>query len=191
MLFNRICLYTILSAVLYRVEASPSITSPLGSNWQAGTTQTITWIDNGDKKEMPEYFDLYLMAGKMTALQQVDIIATNVTSKLGQYKWDIPKDTPSGKDYAIRIGAPPSISYSPYFEISGGNGTRSESSTGNGGSSSNTETKPSNNTSKTDEQAPNSSIISSAHAKPSDGFASKYNLNHMWILYGLAISMYA
>ncbi|ORY02805.1 hypothetical protein K493DRAFT_196122, partial [Basidiobolus meristosporus CBS 931.73] len=125
--FTRVFLCATFSALFYYAEASPSITSPLGSNWQAGTTQTITWIDNGDKEGMPEYFDLYLMAGKMTALQQVGVIATNITTKPGQYKWDIPKETPSGKDYAIRIGAPPSVSYSPYFEISGGAGSRPES----------------------------------------------------------------
>ncbi|KAK9765528.1 hypothetical protein K7432_006068 [Basidiobolus ranarum] len=127
MLATTFSVFIIFSAILYRVESSPSITSPLGSNWQAGTTQTITWIDNQDKKEMPEYADLYLMAGKITALQPVGNIATNITTKPGQYKWEIPKETPSGKDYAIRIGSPPDIYYSPYFEISGGTGARPHS----------------------------------------------------------------
>ncbi|ORY02806.1 hypothetical protein K493DRAFT_346526 [Basidiobolus meristosporus CBS 931.73] len=178
--FTRVFLCATFSALFYYAEASPSITSPLGSNWQAGTTQTITWIDNGDKEGMPEYFDLYLMAGKMTALQQVGVIATNITTKPGQYKWDIPKETPSGKDYAIRIGAPPSVSYSPYFEISGGAGSRPDSNVSGNGSSG-TDTKPQSNGTKAEEQKPNSSIISSAHAKPSEGIITRHNLSHLLV----------
>ncbi|KAK9767997.1 hypothetical protein K7432_001727 [Basidiobolus ranarum] len=104
------------------VHASVAITAPLMSSWKAGTTNIITWTDNGDGKPMPAKFDIALMEGKMTALQLVSSVVSQVDSSAGQFSWNIPANQAPAKDYSIRIGTPPDVAYSPYFEIVGANG---------------------------------------------------------------------
>ncbi|ORY07106.1 hypothetical protein K493DRAFT_295680 [Basidiobolus meristosporus CBS 931.73] len=104
------------------VTCDVAITSPLMSSWQEGTTQFITWTDNGVEPKMAATFDLALMSGPPTALQLVLEIAKGVDSSKGQYEWKIPATLKPGKDYAIRAGVGGSVSYSPYFELVAGSG---------------------------------------------------------------------
>ncbi|KAK9768253.1 hypothetical protein K7432_001275 [Basidiobolus ranarum] len=120
-------LLTVVSSIATYVDASPAISSPLGAQWKAGTTNIITWYDNQDGMPYPDKVDLALVQGKASSLQQMGNIATGVDTASGQFKWDIPVSQASGKDYAIQIGISPNITYSPYFEILSDNEESSES----------------------------------------------------------------
>ncbi|ORX96535.1 hypothetical protein K493DRAFT_370912 [Basidiobolus meristosporus CBS 931.73] len=125
MYLSNICSFlAVLGATVPYVFASVAITAPLMSSWKAGTTNIITWTDNGDGKPMPAKFDIALMEGKMTSLQLVASVVSQVDSSAGQYSWNIPANQAPAKDYSIRIGTPPDVAYSPYFEIVGANGAQ-------------------------------------------------------------------
>ncbi|KAK9727341.1 hypothetical protein K7432_001920 [Basidiobolus ranarum] len=114
---NTASLVACISLVIGYVNADVAITAPMNNVWQAGSSQFITWTDNANGKPMAEKFDITLMSGAMTTLQQVGTIATAVSSSSGQYKWDIPGNTATGSQYAIRIGVGSVVAYSPYFTI--------------------------------------------------------------------------
>ncbi|ORY05613.1 hypothetical protein K493DRAFT_344895 [Basidiobolus meristosporus CBS 931.73] len=117
MYYNIASLIAVISWSVKYVNADVAITSPMNSVWQAGSSQFISWVDNGNGKPMAEKFDITLMSGAMTSLQQVNSIATGVSSSSLQYKWEIPTSLTTGSQYAIRIGVGSSVSYSPYFTI--------------------------------------------------------------------------
>ncbi|MCH7974189.1 MAG: hypothetical protein IH949_09935, partial [Bacteroidetes bacterium] len=66
-----------------------------GENWQAGTTQTITWTDNINENVT---IDLY-KGGSFHS-----VISTSTGSD-GSKIWDIPFTLESGTDYKVRIGS--------------------------------------------------------------------------------------
>ncbi|KAK9712819.1 hypothetical protein K7432_006891 [Basidiobolus ranarum] len=120
-----IAIFTIVLSMVSYTHGGAAITAPVESQWPAGSTQMITWADNGDGKPIPAKVDLVLMSGKMTALQLVKPIASQTDGSSGQYKWDIPKDIAPGKQYAVRIGPASNPSYSAYFEILAADGSSS------------------------------------------------------------------
>ncbi len=75
-------------------ETGITVTSPNGGeNWQAGSTQSITWTDNISEKVRIE-----LHKGGVLNSMIVDSTFSD-----GSYTWDIPLGTTSGSDYKIKI----------------------------------------------------------------------------------------
>ncbi|ORX93004.1 hypothetical protein K493DRAFT_316253 [Basidiobolus meristosporus CBS 931.73] len=119
----------LLASTLSFVSAKVAITAPVLSTWKAGSKNIITWQDNGEEPKMPAKFDIALMKGKETALALVSTIVKDVDSSLGQYEWEIPATQEPAKDYSIRMGTNPDVSYSAYFEIQSSDGKSGSDST--------------------------------------------------------------
>ncbi|KAK9767074.1 hypothetical protein K7432_003384 [Basidiobolus ranarum] len=153
------------------VNGDVAITSPLMATWKEGSTQFITWTDNGVEPKMAATFDLYLMSGPPTALQPVAEIAKGVDSSKGQYEWAIPTTLKPGKDYAIRAGVGSSISYSPYFELSAGSGDSSppKESPGKSGAASKSSGSPTGSATGSAGASPSASGSSGASKPSSSG----------------------
>lgn len=84
-----------------------------GENWQAGTTQTITWSYAGNPGSSVK-IDLY----KGTSLNRTITSGTSVGSNgSGSYSWPIPADVAAGGDYMVKVT---STSYSSVSDMSDG-----------------------------------------------------------------------
>ena len=71
-----------------------TITSPNGGeNWQAGTTQSITWTDN-----IPDMVKIELYKGG-----SLNSVIVDSTFSDGQFPWDIPLNLTPGIDYKVKI----------------------------------------------------------------------------------------
>jgi hypothetical protein len=71
-----------------------TVTSPNGGeSWQAGTTQSITWVDN-----FPDNVKIELYKGGI-----FHTLIIGSTSSDGQRDWDIPYDFEDGSDYKVMI----------------------------------------------------------------------------------------
>ncbi len=94
-----------------------TVTSPNGGeNWQAGSTQKITWTYTGDPGPSVK---IELLKG--TSVNSTITSSTSIGSNgSGSYIWTIPSDQASGSDYKIRIT---STSNSSYTDTSDGNFT--------------------------------------------------------------------
>lgn len=103
-----------LEVIVYRPDGSISIQKPkTGDSWQAGTTQTITWIVNGEvgdlvfitlcKKDNPEYF--------------LNVTTEPIFTDDLSYSWKIPTDITPDEDYQIILWTNPSCDISNEFTI--------------------------------------------------------------------------
>ncbi|KAK9762869.1 hypothetical protein K7432_010974, partial [Basidiobolus ranarum] len=99
------------------VSADVSVTHPVEEVWRAGTQNAITWIESSGGAATPAKFNIYLMYGDATHLEEVATIATNVASTAASYNWFIAAVTKPGPEYAIRIGEGANAKYSHYFTI--------------------------------------------------------------------------
>ena len=84
-----------------------------GENWQAGSTQTITWSYTGNPGSAVK-IDLY----KGTSLNRTITSSTSAgSSGIGSYSWSIPADVAAGSDYMVKVT---STSYSSVSDTSDG-----------------------------------------------------------------------
>ncbi|ORY99942.1 Ser-Thr-rich glycosyl-phosphatidyl-inositol-anchored membrane family-domain-containing protein [Syncephalastrum racemosum] len=143
-----------LAAVASAQTSILSVTSPLqGTTWTAGSSATITWIN----PSVDTISKIVLAHGESTALQQVQVIAENVSAADGSYTWTVPADLAPGTDYALEFGTSPDLAYSPQFTIASGSSSGSAS-----GSSSAASTESSAAASGASSSAASSAAVSSA-----------------------------
>jgi hypothetical protein len=84
--------------------ASPKITvaSPAaGSNWPAGSSQTVAWNYSGD---VGSSVSIRLLKGTATVYTLTSGAISNNSGK-GTFNWTVPQNTPAGKDYTIVIAS--------------------------------------------------------------------------------------
>ncbi len=76
-----------------------SVTSPNGNQtWNAGTSHTITWTQNGLAGT-----DVRILLMKGYGFNVAETIANPVPATSGSYTWTVPPDIPAGDDYWIKI----------------------------------------------------------------------------------------
>lgn len=160
-----------LAAVASAQSSIVSVTSPLqGTTWTAGSSATITWYENIimvlTSSAHTQWFSrinptvdtiskIVLANGQSTALQQVMVVAENVSAADGSYTWNVPTDLASGTDCkfrkrtigkfkkgkehiqvltsiyadALEFGSSPDVAYSPQFTITSSSSSGSGKST--------------------------------------------------------------
>jgi len=98
-MFNKsILLVSALALSSFASAALNAFTSPLGGETlQGATTIEIKWKPDGGKN-----VKLILKKGDSKNLDDAEIIAANIPNS-GVYKWEVPNDVASGKDYAFAI----------------------------------------------------------------------------------------
>ena len=75
-------------------EASISVTAPIAADdWQAGTTQNITWTDNISENVRIELFKNSTLATEIAGSTESD----------GSYSWTLPSVMTEGTDYTIKV----------------------------------------------------------------------------------------
>jgi hypothetical protein len=93
-----------------------SITSPLtGTIYTSGISTSITWIN----PTVSTLSEIQLVQGPADALQEVMLVASNISTSSGSYTWIIPKNIAPGTNYALSLGSSPNIAYSGFFTIKG------------------------------------------------------------------------
>lgn len=114
----KLILIIILFIVSIAAQTTPpvSITSPLtGSVFTSGISTSITWIN----PTVSTLSEIQLVQGPANALQEVMLVASNISTSSGSYIWIIPKNIASGTNYALSLGSSPNIAYSGFFTIKG------------------------------------------------------------------------
>ena len=77
-----------------------TVTSPSSSsNWQKGTTKSITWTASVGLGYSIDSFNIYLYNGGSLD----STIATSIGSTARSYSWAIPSNTGNDTDYRIQV----------------------------------------------------------------------------------------
>jgi hypothetical protein len=85
---------------IYELSTTITVTSPNGGeNWQAGTTQTITWTYTGD----PGPFLKIKLLKNGIAVKTISSSTPIGVNGSGSFNWDIPADQAKGAKYRIKI----------------------------------------------------------------------------------------
>jgi len=117
----------LISFISMPVKAGVEVLSPYtGITWTAGSTEKITWQDNGDAPLLSSLnaMTITLMAGKQNAQFPVAVIASNVQGSSLTESYTVPKDVgPAGAFYFLQFSQGSNLYYSGYFTISGVSGT--------------------------------------------------------------------
>ncbi|ORX98331.1 hypothetical protein K493DRAFT_367718 [Basidiobolus meristosporus CBS 931.73] len=102
---------------LARAAAEVYLTAPVeGTVWEIGSNVTLAWKIKPETNST-QTVDLGLFSGPEYNLSLKMVIANEVPSEGGSFKWQVPQDTPPGANYTVRIGKAGDWSYSHYFEI--------------------------------------------------------------------------
>lgn len=98
-MFNKsVLVVSALALSSFASAALNAFTSPLGGETLKGaTTIDIQWKPDGGKN-----VKLILKKGDSKNLDDAEVIAANIPNS-GTYKWEVPNDVASGKDYAFAI----------------------------------------------------------------------------------------
>ncbi|EIE81609.1 hypothetical protein G6F46_006740 [Rhizopus delemar] len=179
-----------LASLVLAQKPPVSITSPLANTrYKAGTEAIISWV-NPAVKTIPQ---IVLAKGSSTSLQPVMTIATEVNADDLKYVWKIPKDLPSGDDYAFELGRSPDIAFTGAFTIEGGTGTSfpSQNSTSSSDSNSSSSSGSSNNagsasTPATSSGSTNSQTSQSAGTSHASSASSQNGVSQAIVAVGLA-----
>ncbi len=104
-----------------RPDGSINIISPKdGDSWEVGTTNTISWNQNG---EVGKY--VYLALSKQSdPSYKFDITPNPISADVGSYSWEIPIDIISDDDYQVILWNDPACDISDIFTIKAGTGPK-------------------------------------------------------------------
>ncbi|KAG0740966.1 hypothetical protein G6F62_009792 [Rhizopus arrhizus] len=180
-----------LASLVLAQKPPVSITSPLANtHYKAGSEAIISWV-NPAVKTIPQ---IVLAKGSSTSLQPVMTIATEVNADDLKYVWKIPKDLPSGDDYAFELGRSPDIAFTGAFTIEGGTGTSfpSQNSTSSSSESNSSSSSGSSNnagsasTPATSSGSTNSQTSQSAGTSHASSASSQNGVSQAIVAVGLA-----